>query len=134
MVVSRLTLQLRALAVQEHAISAAFVMTTIAIHYQYKAQQQLQRPGWRGQACARKRVSMQEVFVSLGPIYFWHSFCMSYNSFNKLLGILSPGICQLSRKPETDVSILHMCQTERLLWHSIWDVICRLPPAHLYMT
>jgi DDE superfamily endonuclease len=31
---------------------------------------------------------------------------MSYKSFNKLLEILSPGICQLLRKPGTDASVL----------------------------
>jgi hypothetical protein len=50
MVVSRLTLWRRVLAVQVHAISATFVMTPIAIHYQYKGQRQLQRAGWRGLA------------------------------------------------------------------------------------
>jgi hypothetical protein len=50
MVVTRLTLQRQVLAVQAHATSATFVMTAIAIHYQYKAQQQLQRAGWRGLA------------------------------------------------------------------------------------
>jgi hypothetical protein len=43
-------LQRRVLAVQAHAASAAFVITAIAIHYQYKAQRQLQRAGWRGLA------------------------------------------------------------------------------------
>jgi hypothetical protein len=44
------TLQRRVLAVQAHAASAAFVMTAIAIRYQYKAQRQLRRAGWRGLA------------------------------------------------------------------------------------
>jgi hypothetical protein len=50
MVVTRLTLQRRVLAVQAHTTSAAFVMTAIAIRYQYKVQRQLQRAGWRGLA------------------------------------------------------------------------------------
>jgi hypothetical protein len=49
---------------------------------------------------------MQEVVQSLGPNYFWCSFWMSYKSFNKLLEILSPGICQLSRKPGSNPSVL----------------------------
>jgi hypothetical protein len=50
MVVTRLTLQRQVLAVQAHATSAAFVMTATAIRYQYKAQRQLPRAGWRGLA------------------------------------------------------------------------------------
>jgi hypothetical protein len=50
MVVTRLMLQRQVLAVQAHATSAAFFMTAIAICYQYKAQQQLRRAGWRGLA------------------------------------------------------------------------------------
>jgi hypothetical protein len=106
MVVSRQSLRRRVLAVQAQAISAAFVMTAKAIRYKHKAQQQLQRAGWRGPARARKRVSMQEVVQSLGPNYFRRSFRMSYESFNKLLKILAPGIRQLSRKPGSDPSVL----------------------------
>jgi hypothetical protein len=105
MVTRRQSLRRRVLALHVQAIAAAFVMTVIAIRYKRKAQRQLHRTGWRGVACARKRV-MPEVFQSLGPNYFRRSFRMSYESFNKLLDILSPGICQLSRKPGTDPSVL----------------------------
>jgi hypothetical protein len=89
MVASRILLWQQVLTMLAQAISAAFVMTATAICYKQKVQQQLQRAGWRGLACARKGVSMKEVFDSLGPNYFWCSFWMSYKSFNKLLGILT---------------------------------------------
>jgi hypothetical protein len=49
---------------------------------------------------------MQEVFHSLGQNYFQRSFRTSYKSFKKLLGVLTPGIRQLMRKPGTDGSVL----------------------------
>jgi DDE superfamily endonuclease len=89
-------------------VCAIYICCLCYDHYSYKRkdQQQLQRAGWRGLARARKCVSMQEVFQSLGPNYFQHSFQMSYKSFNKLLEIDSPGICQLSRKPGSHLSML----------------------------
>jgi DDE superfamily endonuclease len=106
MVVSRRSLRRRLLLLQAQAITAAFVMTVIAIRYKQKAKRQLRKAGWRGPARTRNRVSMQEVFNSLGPNYFRRSFRMSYDSFKKLLGILTPGIRLLTRKPGTDCSVL----------------------------
>jgi hypothetical protein len=106
MVTCRQSLWRRVLALQVQAISATFVMTVIAICYEQKVPRQLRKSGWRGPARARKRVSIEEVFHSLGPIYFWCSFRMSYKSFKKLLGVLTPGIHQLTWKPGTDGSVL----------------------------
>jgi hypothetical protein len=107
MVTRRQSLRQQVLVLQVQAISAAFVMTVIALCYnKQKVPQQLQKSGWRGPARARKRVSIEEIYHSLGPIYFWRSFRMSYESFKKLLGLLTLGIQQLTRKPGTDGSVL----------------------------
>jgi hypothetical protein len=102
-------LQQRFLLLQYHYLSAAFVVGVVAI-LQARAQAQAlaikPKAGWRGPTRARKRISMAEVYASLGPIYFRRSFRMSYALFVKLLGILAPAINQLSTKHRSDSSIL----------------------------
>jgi hypothetical protein len=65
--------QQRFLLLQYHYLSAAFVVGVIAI-LQARAQAQAlaikPKAGWRGPTRARKRISMAEVYASLGPIFF----------------------------------------------------------------
>ena len=60
--------------------------------------------GWRGQTRARKRISMREIFYTLGPEYFRRSFRMGFETFKKLARILEPKIRELSRKEGSDPS------------------------------
>jgi hypothetical protein len=63
-------LQQRFLLLQYNYLSAAFAVGVIAI-LQARAQALAKnhKAGWRGLTRARKRISMAEVYASLGPIY-----------------------------------------------------------------
>jgi hypothetical protein len=71
-----------------------------------RSRKKIIKPGWRGKARRRERVSMRQIFDQLGDNYFRRAYRMDYPTFRQLSNMLHPQIVTLARKPGSNPDIV----------------------------